>query len=118
MGIQPSKFPRSVKPVVHGLVDAFAHPSLKRGKPVVSNALVIGAGNPERVQPEIAGFEVRAEDVLLLSGEAERGIPHYRRAQCPSLTGGELGYLRNSAIALSGWIGSRKYVRSSTTASR
>src|SRR5439155_22936071 len=58
--------------------------------PLIAYALIVGAGNLQDVQAEIAGIEVRAEHVLFLPGEAERLVHQQRGTERPRLPGGEL----------------------------
>ena len=69
------------------------------GVALIADALIVGAGNLEDVEPEVAGVEVRTEHFLLLPREAERAVHQQRRAERPRMAGRQLVDLGVAAVS-------------------
>src|SRR5262249_57140220 len=66
------------------------------GVALIADTLVVGSGNAQRGEAEVAGVEIGAEHVLLLAREAERLVHQQCRSQRPRLAGRDLVHLRVS----------------------
>ena len=67
--------------------------------PLIVDSLIVGSGDAEHVEPEVAGIEVRSEHDLFLAGEPERRVHQQRGCDRPGLAGGRLIDLRVAAVA-------------------